>query len=384
MEQEQTSDTASVFCVCFANILYYMRQRYYNTEIKRFINQDIVVGSIDNSQSLNRYSYVQGNPVTLTDPFGLSPSAKDIIMGAIHGILDVVGCSPELIGMGANLINAALYAFVDHDYGMAALSLLAGVTFGAAKVVAMGGKFAKAAKTVETVGRFVSNVASFAICATQAVNVGSQMWQKYYVEGKSLDGDSMMEFLALGLNVAGMAMSGKGMVESGNKICKSIKESGVTNKVSSKVKSVANILHNNNKGKVELDAPVVIGGGNTAKLRNTKNIRYSQDNIRGIFDDGRNVNELIYHLKNSPEYAAKIEPIRLVKYNALPNEVQQYLRKQGVSSSAVFTLDNRRLYAAKQAGVKVNSIWATQEDLNNIDLVRRFTTDTAGKTITIR
>ncbi|MDE5782647.1 MAG: hypothetical protein K2I03_14420 [Lachnospiraceae bacterium] len=238
MEQEQTSAPVSVFCVRFANSLYYMRQRYYNTEIKRFINQDIVVGSIGNSQSLNRYSYVQGNPVTLTDPFGLSPSAKDIIMGAIHGILDVVGCSPELIGMGANLINAALYAFVDHDYGMAALSLLAGVTFGAAKVVAMGGKFAKAAKTVETAGRFVSNVASFAICATQAVNVGSEMWQKYYVEGKSLDGSSAMEFLTLGLNMAGMAMSGKGMVESGNKICKSIKESGVTSKISGKITGI--------------------------------------------------------------------------------------------------------------------------------------------------
>lgn len=41
---------------------------------------------------------MQGNSVTLTDPFG---------------------CSPELIGIGANLLNAALYAFVDNDYGMA-------------------------------------------------------------------------------------------------------------------------------------------------------------------------------------------------------------------------------------------------------------------------
>ncbi|MDE6251054.1 MAG: hypothetical protein K2M78_00205 [Lachnospiraceae bacterium] len=265
MEQEQTSAPVSVFCVRFANSLYYMRQRYYNTEIKRFINQDIVVGSISNSQSLNRYSYVQGNPVTLTDPFGLSPSAKDIIMGAIHGILDVVGCSPELIGMGANLINAALYAFVDHDYGMAALSLLAGVTFGAAKVVAMGGKFAKAAKTVETAGRFISNVASFAICTTQAVNVGSEMWQKYYVEGKSLDGSSAMEFLTLGLNMAGMAMSGKGMVESGNKICKSIKESGVTNKVSGKVKYWAKRAWNSNGGFVDPSAPIG-GSGSKADL----------------------------------------------------------------------------------------------------------------------
>ena len=126
------------------------------------------------------------------------------------------------------------------------------------------------------------------------------------------------------------------------------------------------------------------GGSNTAKLRDTKNIRYSQNDIRGIFDDGTNVNELAYHLKSSPEYAATIEPIRLVKYNDLPSEVQQYLSKQGVSSSTVFTLDNRRLYAAKQAGVKVNSIWATQEDLNSIDLVKRFSTNTAGKTIKIR
>ncbi len=63
---------------------------------------------------------------------------------------------------------------------------------------------------------------------------------------------------------------------------------------------------------------------------------------------------------------------------------KQYLSKQGVSSSAVFTLDNRRLYAAKQAGVKVNSVWATQADLEGIDLIRRFTTETAGKTIEIR
>lgn len=73
-----------------------------------------------------------------------------------------------------------------------------------------------------------------------------------------------------------------------------------------------------------------------------------------------------------------------MKYNDLPNEVQKYLGNQGVSSSTVFTLDNRRLYAAKQAGVKVNSIWATQEDLDSIDLIRRFTTVTGGKTIDIR
>ena len=50
-----------------ADGLYYMRARYYNPQIKRFINRDIIDGSITDSQSLNKYSYVQGNPVNLID-----------------------------------------------------------------------------------------------------------------------------------------------------------------------------------------------------------------------------------------------------------------------------------------------------------------------------
>ena len=42
-----------------ANGLYYMRARYYNVAIKRFINQDVITGTIDNSSSLNKYAYVQ-------------------------------------------------------------------------------------------------------------------------------------------------------------------------------------------------------------------------------------------------------------------------------------------------------------------------------------
>lgn len=38
------------------------------------------------------------------------------------------------------------------------------------------------------------------------------------------------------------------------------------------------------------------------------------------------------------------------------------MSNQGVSSGTVFSLDNRRLYIEKQAGVKVNFISATQEE----------------------
>jgi len=51
--------------------LYYMRARYYDTSIRRFINQDVLLGNIKNDQSLNRYAYVNGQPVSNTDPFGL-------------------------------------------------------------------------------------------------------------------------------------------------------------------------------------------------------------------------------------------------------------------------------------------------------------------------
>jgi len=54
-----------------ANGLYYMRARYYNPEIKRFVNQDVLRGKVASGQSLNRYAYVSGQPVSYVDPLGL-------------------------------------------------------------------------------------------------------------------------------------------------------------------------------------------------------------------------------------------------------------------------------------------------------------------------
>ena len=53
------------------NGLYYMSARYYNVDIKRFINQDVLTGTLERISSLNRYAYVEGNPVSFLDPFGL-------------------------------------------------------------------------------------------------------------------------------------------------------------------------------------------------------------------------------------------------------------------------------------------------------------------------
>ncbi|MBO2946237.1 AHH domain-containing protein [Paenibacillus sp. F411] len=53
------------------NGLYYMRARYYNPDIKRFMNRDVLRGEVSLGLSMNRFAYVNGNPVTFVDPLGL-------------------------------------------------------------------------------------------------------------------------------------------------------------------------------------------------------------------------------------------------------------------------------------------------------------------------
>ena len=60
-----------------SNGLLYMRARYYNPAIRRFVNQDVLFGDINPGISLNRYAYANGNPISLMDPFGLCAQSDD-------------------------------------------------------------------------------------------------------------------------------------------------------------------------------------------------------------------------------------------------------------------------------------------------------------------
>jgi RHS repeat-associated protein len=63
-----------------SNGIYYSRARYYHPGLRRFLNQDIVLGRILSPASLNRFAYANGNPVSFIDPFGLA--AQDISSAA--------------------------------------------------------------------------------------------------------------------------------------------------------------------------------------------------------------------------------------------------------------------------------------------------------------
>lgn len=123
-----------------ANGLYYMRARYYHPEILRFINQDILLGNPASPQSLNRYAYVNGQPVNYIDPFGLcrEESNTEAILDNLQTVLDLLGMVP-LVGEVFDAINAIIY-LLRGDYANAILSILALIPV--LGIAATGGKIA--------------------------------------------------------------------------------------------------------------------------------------------------------------------------------------------------------------------------------------------------
>ena len=99
-----------------SNGLYYMRARYYNIDIKRFINQDVLLGVLERVSSLNRYAYVEGNPISYLDPFGLERVDTSFIhelllaFSVLAVVVEVI-CPP--IGYGFSLAVNSMNLWVD-------------------------------------------------------------------------------------------------------------------------------------------------------------------------------------------------------------------------------------------------------------------------------
>ncbi len=186
-----------------------MRQRYYNPEIKRFVNQDILTGSIGNSQSLNRYSYVQGNPVSYTDPFGLSP-LNGLFSGTmlVHTVCELLGWIPGPVGAIANVVDGLVYLLVDKDYKNAFYSLGTAVTFGTGKIVAAVGKGSKTALNIQRGCNAIGNGINFLQSAEGTYQTASMMVDKYIVQGQPFSGSTVLEFALLGANMFGAYKSG--------------------------------------------------------------------------------------------------------------------------------------------------------------------------------
>ena len=87
------------------NGLYYMRARYYDPAIKRFINRDTLLGDIDKMASLNRFAYVNGNPVDSVDSLGLEPTTWERFTRTAGFVLDPIG---HYVAAGTKVAAGAL------------------------------------------------------------------------------------------------------------------------------------------------------------------------------------------------------------------------------------------------------------------------------------
>lgn len=97
-----------------------MRARYYSQDVRRFVNLDSVRGELTNTQSLNRYIFVEGNPVSATDPLGLSPEKGKPAIDK-HTILGILGCIP-FVGAAFSAYDAYLY-YKEGNYPMMLASI---------------------------------------------------------------------------------------------------------------------------------------------------------------------------------------------------------------------------------------------------------------------
>ncbi len=90
----------------------YMHARFYQEHLGRFMSVDPVLGNTGSGGSWNRYGYVRGGPLGLTDPTGMAPaqtsqrchysSGVAIIYGALTG-----GCAPG--GIGSEPTSAEIF-----------------------------------------------------------------------------------------------------------------------------------------------------------------------------------------------------------------------------------------------------------------------------------
>ena len=196
------------------NGLYYMRARYYNPDIKRFINQDIKVGDIGSSQSLNRYAYCEGNPVSLIDPFGLSPQeaqeqGEKSKYEKLHKALDLLG----LVWDGADVINAFVYA-AEGQWGKAAVSVACALPFIGTVVTAAtkAKKFAKVGSMIGKTLQMAGKVYMTAQAAATALDMAGNARLEYAVNGGQVTlgvAANTLGAIAVG---AIAAMSGKDLV----------------------------------------------------------------------------------------------------------------------------------------------------------------------------
>jgi len=111
----------------------YLRARYYDANVGRFLTEDTYRGDTANPGSLNLYTYVANNPLRYADPSGHMPEWVNETIDAVNPLSDIMTLADPCASM--------------FDKGLAVVSIAANF-FPEAKPLTIAAKEARAAKRV--------------------------------------------------------------------------------------------------------------------------------------------------------------------------------------------------------------------------------------------
>ena len=104
--------------------LEYLRARYYDTSIGRFISEDSVLGDIKQPLTLNRYAYTANNPVNYMDPsghffkeiFSIVTGIGESVLGGANSVTKGKGLSGFSVGFKSGMeIGSAMGEIKDKE-----------------------------------------------------------------------------------------------------------------------------------------------------------------------------------------------------------------------------------------------------------------------------
>ncbi|MBD2491385.1 Ig-like domain-containing protein [Aulosira sp. FACHB-615] len=92
----------------------YLRARYYDSDLGRFISKDAFAGHLASPISQNAYVYANANPVNITDPSGYESLEEASVASAIAGIFSSFSYA-SVVNIGRGIIGGALFGLA---YGL--------------------------------------------------------------------------------------------------------------------------------------------------------------------------------------------------------------------------------------------------------------------------
>ncbi len=158
---------------------YYLRARYYNPSVGRFLTMDTVAGSIFEPKTLHKYLYAGNDPVNNIDPSGHQFTISMQI--TIVTVISVLSYYATYYGTGGNWKTAAIVALVIMSAGTAYVALPAtiaavnaGAAGGTATIAAQEGGIAPGwAKDFAV--QIIRNIAQYSAAGGQ----GTNYWDDY-------------------------------------------------------------------------------------------------------------------------------------------------------------------------------------------------------------